>query len=139
MLDDSLERWERFRERIGEIKEEVKNENGDVKVFFFGRHGQGWREYLYFLLLVLLFRFKKKYLVDNVAEVKYGTKCWDAYVVFNNYSHYYHVIDEDFFVLAVRLAKDMGMTKSLGDVSSFSAIIFSLCQAESVFCRCAFI
>lgn len=61
MLDDSLERWERFRERIGEIKEELKNENGDVKVFFFGRHGQGWREYLFSSSpLVLLFRFLKK-------------------------------------------------------------------------------
>lgn len=44
LLDDTPERWDRFRERIAVLNEELKGENAEVKVFFFARHGQGWRK-----------------------------------------------------------------------------------------------
>jgi len=60
LLDESLERWDKFRERIASLNEELREHDAEVKVIFFARHGQGWH---------------------NVAEAKYGTKRWDACVV----------------------------------------------------------
>jgi len=51
------DRWVEFKERVAELHEEKKKQNGCVKVFFLGRHGQGWH---------------------NVAESKYGTADWEA-------------------------------------------------------------
>lgn len=57
LLDDSPERWAKFRAKMAEMNEELSSKNAEVKVFFFARHGQGWH---------------------NVAEAKYGTWCWDT-------------------------------------------------------------
>ncbi|KAF9448758.1 phosphoglycerate mutase-like protein [Macrolepiota fuliginosa MF-IS2] len=57
LVDATPQRWDNLREKITALKEQSEGENADIKVFFFARHGQGWH---------------------NVAEVKYGTKCWDA-------------------------------------------------------------
>ncbi|KAI0328888.1 phosphoglycerate mutase-like protein [Cubamyces sp. BRFM 1775] len=56
LLDDSPERWEKFKKRIDELNATAP---GSVryKVFYFVRHGQGHH---------------------NVAEAKYGTQAWDA-------------------------------------------------------------
>ncbi|KAI0769902.1 phosphoglycerate mutase-like protein [Fomes fomentarius] len=55
LLDDSPDRWEKFKAHIDEL-----NATAPVgtqhKVFFFSRHGQG---------------------IHNVAESKYGTELWD--------------------------------------------------------------
>ncbi|KAF7973523.1 hypothetical protein HWV62_14946 [Athelia sp. TMB] len=57
LLDDSPDRWHAFKEKIFRLN--VDATNGTVyKVFFLGRHGQGFH---------------------NVAEEKYGTKRWNEY------------------------------------------------------------
>jgi len=43
LLDDSPERWEFFRMKITQLNQQLKEENAEAKVFFFARHGQGWR------------------------------------------------------------------------------------------------
>ncbi|GLB44500.1 putative phosphoglycerate mutase family protein [Lyophyllum shimeji] len=57
LLDDTPDRWTKFFDRL-----ELLNEDADAdtsyKVFFLGRHGQGYH---------------------NVAEAKYGTQAWDDY------------------------------------------------------------
>jgi len=51
LLDDSPERWDNFRARIIQLNEQLKKENAEAKVFFFARHGQGWRTF------VLVYRY----------------------------------------------------------------------------------
>lgn len=46
LLDDSPERWDNFRRRIIQLNEQLKKENAEAKVFFFARHGQGWRTFV---------------------------------------------------------------------------------------------
>lgn len=45
------------------------------KVFFLGRHGQGWREYSISASHAYI---DTKILTDNVAETKYGTQASTA-------------------------------------------------------------
>jgi len=56
LLDDQPGHWARFKEKIDELNH--GRERGSVKVFFLGRHGEGFH---------------------NVAEAKYGTPAWDSY------------------------------------------------------------
>ncbi|KZO96795.1 phosphoglycerate mutase [Calocera viscosa TUFC12733] len=51
------DRWAQFKKQIAERHEELKREGSFIKVFFIGRHGQGWH---------------------NVASTKYGTADWEA-------------------------------------------------------------
>ncbi|CDO68251.1 hypothetical protein BN946_scf184842.g14 [Trametes cinnabarina] len=57
LLDDSPQRWQKFKQRIDELNATAP-ENTQYKVFFFVRHGQGYH---------------------NVAEAKYGTEDWDEH------------------------------------------------------------
>lgn len=57
LLDKSEERWQRFAERIDRLNREA-DVGTAYKVFFVGRHGEGWH---------------------NVGEKKYGTEAWDNY------------------------------------------------------------
>ncbi|KAG6808658.1 hypothetical protein H0H92_003359 [Tricholoma furcatifolium] len=59
LIDQSPDRWKKFRAeiaRLNEIREVPPDVGVSYKVFFFGRHGQGYH---------------------NVGEAKYGTKDWD--------------------------------------------------------------
>ncbi|RPD62745.1 phosphoglycerate mutase-like protein, partial [Lentinus tigrinus ALCF2SS1-7] len=55
LLDDSPDRWEKFKARIDALNA-AASPGSQYKVFFFSRHGQGFH---------------------NVAEAKYGTEVWD--------------------------------------------------------------
>jgi len=57
LLDESPNRWATFTSKINKLNREAPNDT-KYKVFFLGRHGQGYH---------------------NVAEDKYGTKAWDDY------------------------------------------------------------
>lgn len=57
LLDKSEERWDRFIERIDRLNREADARTA-YKVFFVGRHGEGWH---------------------NVGERKYGTEAWNSY------------------------------------------------------------
>ncbi|KAI0712526.1 phosphoglycerate mutase-like protein [Earliella scabrosa] len=57
LLDDSPDRWEKFKSRIDELQKSAPA-GTQYKVFFFARHGQGFH---------------------NVGEAKYGTPEWDRY------------------------------------------------------------
>ncbi|RDX52856.1 phosphoglycerate mutase-like protein [Lentinus brumalis] len=57
LLDDSADRWDRFKARIKELNAAAAP-GTQYKVYFFARHGQGFH---------------------NVGEAKYGTKAWDEY------------------------------------------------------------
>ncbi|KAI0726443.1 phosphoglycerate mutase-like protein [Fomitopsis betulina] len=57
LLDETDDRWSRFRSKIAKLNETAPS-GVSYKVFFLGRHGQGWH---------------------NVAETKYGTQAWDEY------------------------------------------------------------
>ncbi|KAH0580024.1 hypothetical protein H2248_002838 [Termitomyces sp. 'cryptogamus'] len=57
LLDDSTDRWTKFFIKIDQLNKSV-DESTSFKIFFFGRHGQGYH---------------------NVAESKYGTQAWDNY------------------------------------------------------------
>ncbi|KAH9936664.1 phosphoglycerate mutase-like protein [Fomitopsis serialis] len=57
LVDDSPECWSKFKSRIAELNDNASS-GTTYKVFFLGRHGQGWH---------------------NVAEAKYGTRAWDDY------------------------------------------------------------
>jgi len=75
LLDDSPERWDNFRTRIIQLNDQLRKENAKAKVFFFARHGQGWRTFVpYIIVYILFFLF---FFPDNVAEAKYGTQYWD--------------------------------------------------------------
>jgi len=51
------DRWTQFKKRIAELNQEVVQQKGGyIKVFFIGRHGQGWH---------------------NVALAKFGQQDWD--------------------------------------------------------------
>ncbi|EIN12161.1 phosphoglycerate mutase [Punctularia strigosozonata HHB-11173 SS5] len=58
LVDESPERWTTFVGRIGELQAQAEGEGAGVKVFWLGRHGEGYH---------------------NVGEAKYGTKAWDDY------------------------------------------------------------
>lgn len=57
MIEDGADRWQRLRQEVGRLNGEA-SQGTSVKVFFFGRHGEGWH---------------------NVAERYYGTSEWDCY------------------------------------------------------------
>lgn len=57
LVDDSPERWHRFKGRIDSLNSNAPH-GTSYKVFFLGRHGQGYH---------------------NIAEEKYGTQAWDDY------------------------------------------------------------
>ncbi|KAI0088466.1 histidine phosphatase superfamily [Irpex rosettiformis] len=56
LIDPSTERWDRFKIKIDKLNAQGVEKGETYKVFFLGRHGQGWH---------------------NVAEAKYGTQAWD--------------------------------------------------------------
>ncbi|KAI0689928.1 phosphoglycerate mutase-like protein [Cytidiella melzeri] len=58
LIDPSTERWDRFKIKIEQLNAKGKEQGEIHKVFFLGRHGQGWH---------------------NVGEAKYGTQAWDAH------------------------------------------------------------
>jgi hypothetical protein len=74
LLDDTPERWDNFRAKIKTLNEQLKKENAQAKVFFFSRHGQGWRKSSE--VAVLLWTDETNQ--DNVGEAKYGTTYWDS-------------------------------------------------------------
>jgi len=57
LIDDSPDRWSKFQARMTALNNAAAEGNA-YKVFFLGRHGQGYH---------------------NVAEEKYGTQAWDEY------------------------------------------------------------
>ncbi|PSS37959.1 hypothetical protein PHLCEN_2v216 [Hermanssonia centrifuga] len=57
LIDDAPDRWHQFKRRISELNASAAP-GVSYKVFFLGRHGQGYH---------------------NVAESKYGTEAWDDY------------------------------------------------------------
>ncbi|KAI0768927.1 phosphoglycerate mutase-like protein [Irpex lacteus] len=56
LIDSSTERWDRFKIKIQQLNVQGAENGETYKVFFLGRHGQGWH---------------------NVGEAKYGTQAWD--------------------------------------------------------------
>ncbi|KZP29798.1 phosphoglycerate mutase-like protein [Athelia psychrophila] len=57
LLDDSPDRWSTFKQKISQLNANA-NDGAVYKVFYLGRHGQGFH---------------------NVAEARYGTKLWNEY------------------------------------------------------------
>ncbi|GLB44497.1 putative phosphoglycerate mutase family protein [Lyophyllum shimeji] len=57
LLDDSPDRWSKFFAQIDRLNQDA-DEYTSYKVFFFGRHGQGFH---------------------NFASAKYGPQAWDTY------------------------------------------------------------
>lgn len=51
LLDDSPERWNNFRTRIIQLNDQLRKENAEAKVFFFARHGQGWRTFVPYIIV----------------------------------------------------------------------------------------
>lgn len=45
LIDESPDRWDKFREKITALNKELQKHDAEVKVFFFARHGQGWRKF----------------------------------------------------------------------------------------------
>jgi len=58
LVDSSPQRWESFQDKVKALQHEEHAHDSKYKVFFVGRHGEGWH---------------------NVAEAKYGTALWDSY------------------------------------------------------------
>ncbi|KAI0782303.1 phosphoglycerate mutase-like protein [Abortiporus biennis] len=61
LLDESPERWHNLCSKLKQLNDRIEEEDGlesHYKLFFLGRHGQGYH---------------------NVAEAKYGTEAWDDY------------------------------------------------------------
>ncbi|PVF96751.1 phosphoglycerate mutase-like protein [Serendipita vermifera] len=58
LLESSSDGWKKLKEFIAEMNGDNRVPGTIHKVFFFGRHGQGWH---------------------NIAESKYGTQAWDDY------------------------------------------------------------
>ncbi|KDQ51557.1 hypothetical protein JAAARDRAFT_163503 [Jaapia argillacea MUCL 33604] len=60
LLDSSPSRWSTLKSKIDKLNRSptTRAEGASYKIFFLGRHGEGWH---------------------NVAEAKYGTKAWDEY------------------------------------------------------------
>ena len=44
LIDSSTERWDRFKIKIDQLNAQGARTGETYKVFFLGRHGQGWRE-----------------------------------------------------------------------------------------------
>ncbi|BGP52917.1 putative phosphoglycerate mutase pmu1 [Rhodotorula sphaerocarpa] len=57
LIDDGPKRWNHLREEVERLNEEARDGTA-IKVFFLGRHGEGWH---------------------NVAERSYGTPEWNRY------------------------------------------------------------
>ena len=68
LLDARESRWTDFKAEIDQLNANAP-EGTSYKVFFLGRHGQGFREYPLPRHADLLMHKE-----DNVAELKYGTK-----------------------------------------------------------------
>jgi hypothetical protein len=43
LIDSSTERWDRFQIKIEQLNAQGALKGESYKVFFLGRHGQGWR------------------------------------------------------------------------------------------------
>lgn len=50
LIDTSTDRWDKFRKKITMLNQELRRHDAEVKVFFFARHGEGWREFFNLLL-----------------------------------------------------------------------------------------
>ncbi|KAF8545994.1 phosphoglycerate mutase-like protein [Imleria badia] len=71
LIDEGTDRWTTFVTEIEKLNATAE-EGVQFKVFFLGRHGQGYRAFSFDTLgdvWLILTR-------DNVAETKYGTKAW---------------------------------------------------------------
>jgi hypothetical protein len=74
LIDSSSARWTTFTRQIDKFNVESGG-NSIYKVFFLGRHGQGFRE----LLVTGYYHYSSSYgqssfsLSDNAGEIKYGT------------------------------------------------------------------
>ncbi|KAF9509648.1 hypothetical protein BS47DRAFT_138544 [Hydnum rufescens UP504] len=58
LIDASPQRWELFQDKVKTLQLQENTDDSSYKVFFVGRHGQGWH---------------------NLAEAKYGTSAWNSY------------------------------------------------------------
>jgi hypothetical protein len=79
LKDDSPNRWDDFMLKVSQLNSEA--ESGiKYKVFFFLRHGEGYRVYFtLWLCCGIINSLNDIALLDNIDKVKYGDKILKSY------------------------------------------------------------